>query len=144
MAVSISSYPHVHALTKKCVVAGKRPIRSTSPSVATLCSSQNLSARAVSGDIRAETDLRRRLCARPHRCCIQINSVQSLSSALNKEGPQEGILGDGFQETGFGTNVSGMEDRPLGTLYEVPMKRKRLSADCIRAILQPYITAPGQ
>ena len=74
--------------------------------------------------MKVTTNLRRWLCARPYTRCIQINSVQGLISPLNKEGFQERILGDRFQETGFGAKVSCMKDRALGTLYEVPIRER--------------------
>ena len=73
--------------------------------------------------MRAIKDLRRRLCTRPHACCIQIDSIKGLISPLSKEGSQERILGDRLQKTRLGAKVSCVEDRALGTLYEVPIRK---------------------
>jgi len=48
VAVSISSYPHVHALMKKYVVGGKRPMRSRRPSVAIFYRNENVSIHVLS------------------------------------------------------------------------------------------------
>src|ERR1700753_1720739 len=115
MAMRISSYPHVQALTKKHVVTGKRPIRSTSPSVAALCGRKEKACQITgqAGRIGAETDFRRWFYHRPHGRCVQVNGIQSLISALSEEGLHEWILSDRFQKTGFSTKVSGVKDRSL-------------------------------